>query len=358
MGKKKTYTVVCGKERKKYKFEDNYTFQNVNVFFAFSENAFKACIKMDSTSDLETFMKSPRFYDLLAKAYIVHFIYFSKELKIEELKITIDSEAKTFPYVEKPLLFSLLENEPVSKMPLAFRNFDFIHKILNTSKNNYDSRFSSLFAFMISKTKKYEPERFFNLWIAMNGLYGFYAKLIVEGMNFSKEKDKEDDTPSKISCENKQIQCFQFFNNFGNDSITKKARNRICGSMKNLLKTIPAKCLQSKSEFDESEYKARLEKILSDANISVSCYGFLLLHFAYDLRCATFHANKPQPLLYIREKHGWKIYEFINKLLEEYLNDNLYKFFIPDFISAERQRIEVTGKMHDSIFIVDSIDKI
>ena len=70
-------------------------------------------------------------------------------------------------------------------MPSNFIEQKTVEGILSKTKTTYDSRIASLYALICSKSKHYEAERFIYLWMAFNGMYGyFFSFLVTHLLNF------------------------------------------------------------------------------------------------------------------------------------------------------------------------------
>ncbi len=334
---KRLYEIFCAKNESSNKKSYSYTYKNTKIDLVISEDSFSAKIEMDSKYDSTTFLESDYSEDIIRKALLLHLILYSKELKINELTIKVDNQEKKDNSIT--FIHSLVSGELLREIPKKWKDEPkFIQKILDTVKTKYDSRFSALFAFIIAKSKQYEIERFQNLWISMNGLYNFYSSLI------KKENIRE----------NKKIQLFQFYNDWSYEEINSKKRTEISTKLSEIIKTT-TDLQNSKAEFDKSDLKDKIQAILDkEGKNYVDCYGFIILHYAYYLRCNYFHANKPLPLICFN-KNDYITLQFVNNLLEGYLSENLYKYFCDNFVKKQNKFIKDNEK--EIIKIIPKQDK-
>lgn len=326
-----------------YEFCHTYSFSGTsNISLKISENSFYVSYKI--TTNPSSF-NSNYFYDAIRKVYILHLIIFSKPINLDNVRLTIETDTKVLPENTEPLLYSLV-NEEFSKprrIPESWQNDGFIKKLLNTSESDYDARFSALFALLVSKSKEYEIERFQNLWIAMNGLYGFYANKMAKGILENKGKNDKLQNYKEY----KELRLLQFFVESKVAVIKKEDRNYLAKEIKTILNSVilnsgDCKEVISKEEFLSEKYEELRTKIkakFSEKNIEISEYAYLIIYYAYYQRCNIFHADKPLPLIYFNQKKEWRIIRFVNDLIEDFLDNNLYKFFLDDFIDKEKIKI-------------------
>lgn len=327
-----------------YKFKYEYKFSRTkDISLRIDENSFCISYKVFTNPSFEKTQKSDLLCDAITKAYVLHLILFSKPINLDKIKIKIGADTKIFPEKDEHFLYSLINKQLLKPVSELWTNDDFIKKILNTSKSKYDSRFSALFALLVSKSKEYEIERFQNLWIAMNGLYGFYvnniAKEILDMRNNSGKLKKIQ--------EFQELQLLQFFVESKVAFIKKEDKNDLAKEIKSILNSVilnsgDCKEVISKEEFLSEKYEELRTKIkakFSEKNIEISEYAYLIIYYAYYQRCNIFHADKPLPLVYFNQKKEWRIIRFVNDLIEDFLDNNLYKFFLDDFIEEERTKI-------------------
>lgn len=328
-------------------FSYEYTFSRTkNISLKVDRNRFLISYKIKTVPFFDKTIKSALFFDAITKIFLLHLVLFSETINLEKVQIKIGKETKIIPKENEQIFNSIVNSKLLRLFSDDWKNNFFIEKLLNTSKTNYDSRFSSLFAFIISKSKKYEIERFQNLWIAMNGLYSFYANKMAKGiLDIRTKKNK-----LHSFLEGEQLQLFCFYIELKSDSavyIKKEDSDSNGNELTEILNSFDYDNKVSKALFLSEKYKKLREKIrtkLNEKEINLSEYTYLIIHYAYYLRCNYFHANKPLPLIYFNQKREWKILKFINDLIEEFLDSNLYKFFTENFIETEKIKIEESNR--------------
>lgn len=323
-----------------YKFKYEYKFSRTkDISLKIDESSFCISYKVFTNPSFEKTQKSDLLCDAITKTYVLHLILFSKPINLNKIRIKIGADTEIYPESSEPLLYSLVNEKLIRSVSELWKNNgNFIKKILNTSKSKYDSRFSALFALLVSKSKEYEIERFQNLWIAMNGLYGFYANKMAKEILEGKLKKNN---------EAQELRLLQFFIESKVAFIKKEDKNDLAKEIKSILNSVilnsgDCKEVISKEKFLSEKYEELRTKIkakLSEKNIEISEYAYLIIYYAYYQRCNIFHADKPLPLVYFNQKKEWRIIRFVNDLLEDFLDNNLYKFFLDDFIEEEKTKI-------------------
>ncbi len=82
---------------------------------------------------------------------------------------------------------------------------------------------------------------------------------------------------------------------------------------------------------DDTELAAGIGRIIADAEgkqLNLSTYGYMLGDFPYYVRCSVFHGEKPILLFSFEDDMELKALRISNKLIEEFLDEYLYKCFI------------------------------
>lgn len=311
----------------KYKFSST---KDIKLFI--SEGNFLLDYTIKAKTEVTKIVDSMLVYDALIKASIIHFIFYSKELNLEKLTIEFNSKEYVYPTESRVILHSLVKGTLIRKISENFQKDFFIKTFLNTSKSNYDSRFSALFSLIISKSKSYEIERLQNLWIAMNGTYGFYFGEIV------KKIIRPENTQERT-----QLKFFCFFNDFDMNVIQRSKSDEIGKKITKILVNIPLVQTYTRDYFESDmckDQREKIYKILQENDITLKPYEYLIIYYAYYLRCNFFHANKPIPIIYLDKKQEWRTIQFINDLLEEYLDKTLVLFFDDNFLLSQKNKLQ------------------
>lgn len=267
------------------------------------------------------------FPDALKKVTLLYLLHYNKPLTIHSITVVIDDYEETVFYNSKtnPLIYSLINEELIRKVPKEFLNESVVDYLLNTPKSKYGRRIASLFAFLFSKSKKYEAERFIYLWTSFNGMYGWLSDYIAMANN---EKEYRS--------EFKQIVGILKYINEGNETIGDNAEKaRIAHNVMSLLKGVDSEQI-SKSEIKHSDINIKIVSCLvktSGQKYDLSAYGYLLTGLPYYLRCKTFHGNKPINLFSYADENDLHVLKVVNNLLEEYIENNLSLWFDDGYIN-------------------------
>ena len=218
----------------------------------------------------------------------------------------------------------------VGKLYHPFNNIfnkDEIKGILSQTKSSYDYRMASLMAFTISKSKTYESERFIYLWMAFNGMYGYFSKLIGLTQNFH------------MSREYREIIALQMLLGVGSETIKDKTeKSRIAYEIISIIRhydniNITKDSLENGCDKELAKLiESKLIKSDSNEKYDMTGYGYLLTELAYYFRCKYIHANKPVSLFSYNDDIELKCLKIINNLLEEFIEDNLHKWFDEKYI--------------------------
>ena len=187
------------------------------------------------------------------------------------------------------------------------------------SKTTLSHEIAALYAYLYSKTKKNETERFSYLWMAMNGFYAAISPEI-----------KRDDRL--------QMRALLRKLNLGSENLTSGSRDYPCKkAMIRLLEEsepITRKNIENDAENSFSRYlRTVVLRKRDETLLDLTPYGFLITDFPYYLRCKLFHANKPIELFSFIDDMELKSLRIANGLLEEFLDDNLHKLFTGEFIN-------------------------
>ena len=123
------------------------------------------------------------FYDAIRKAYLLYVLYFGDGLKIDRYTVVRNGirervisygDDAYFPYMESVILpGDLVPEEGEFKPGKIFRNRTIMNFIAKSrrSDDQSDTKITALFAYLHSKCRRYEVDRFLNLWTAINALY-------------------------------------------------------------------------------------------------------------------------------------------------------------------------------------------
>ena len=278
---------------------------------------------------------------------------------------------------------------------------DVIQKYEEYKENRcMDSRTSSLYAFIIAKSKQDPMERFLYLWIAINGMYSYLYNwlecIFDEGVqkendkcNLNKEKDKirkklNEDCKFYFA-ESDQIKLLLHYINKDN-----KIRNISQGKQDEIMKKLNVKLDEILNFIDEDgisdinsiiEYirrefhdvntnnilelfvekyrdgiiKESIEDAFKELENHMSALDYLTIRLPYYYRCKFFHADERIRFFKIRGNcEDTRIIALLNIFMDYFLNNQLYKFFLNDEVEKilnwmnDKERTNVDGKIREA----------
>lgn len=345
MARKDTYKLVCNgqdnieENAEKYLFKYSTTGVEVKLGTnAFSISAAIGESKKDEQFTIENFFKKQNslFLETAKKVLYIYLAKNSKILNIYKLEIYRNEECIS----ENIRINSLIDKdvELFRSFPIHNWNNDAIISLLGSKRD--DSRLSAFCALLYSKSKENELERFMYLWIAINGMYGYYKHCFQRYYNNEKDflkKDVENNFNAKLEFkrldfikERDQIEQFFRDNEWNDYYIDNKDMNKI------IKKVIPAfknrditKIVQLKVNLHQ-ELTQKIQEVVKN-DVEISLKAFLIVRMPYHYRCKIFHADDPIPIFNINLNNIYKYDNFIlkalNNIMEEYIDINLPRWF-------------------------------
>ena len=334
MSKKYSYEIIINKVPKRCKeFTYDYSAtKGKGIKIRIAQNAIHICANISKLyiSDKVVTVTNHIFSDAIKKALLLHIILYSKTICIKSMSVCIDGQIYDIPIsgdkIEPPI-YSLILDELVSEVPASWQNQNFINKILSSSPSNQDSRWNAVFSTLCAKNKSFEIERFIYLWMAFNGIYGYFSPKI----NLCKL------TPLRNISEATELEWFIQLHAWGAEHIPRQQSKRIADEVIAIIRKIDVNKIKSSYDLSD-ELKSSIEKVLVDPNgnkYNISAYGYLLVSFAYYFRCNVFHADKPLPLFCYADEAVLKCLHLINVLLEEFIDINLPLLFDDTYVDQK-----------------------
>ncbi len=264
--------------------------------------------------------------DSIKKAMLIHLIIYSSPLQIDSMMV-----------MKNKVQIDILDTDPLRRiisiatanlLPINidnWKNKQVIENILNIKSSNNDPRMAALYAFLYAKSRTYEYERFVNLWISFNGMYGYFSNIVAEVHNCDKKQFKEGD----------QLKYIINASNCGNDHISGGHSGKVGKAITDLLKDVRLEDITPQAVSAGTPLSDRIIQAINDVigrSYETTAYGYLLVDYAYYFRCNLIHANKPLPLFANENDHVVACLRMVNRLLEDYINHNLCRFFDNDYI--------------------------
>lgn len=223
-----------------------------------------------------------------------------------------------------------------------------VHWYLNSSKTGklklqpgaeitYERLFSSLWALVLAKSKENVAERFVNLWMALNGIYGFLSSAV---WTLSDESAKHCSESSCIDCLaiwlNREVseeqKCLRLLPRDDNNKVLTQFVRLSCElhgmeSLANRVVSSWASVMEDKDSKTASANRPRCTPIT-----------YLMLGIGYGFRCSYVHANKPLPVLCF-DSDKIECLQEVNKVIEDYLDEHIWLWFNPSYVKSAAEYV-------------------
>lgn len=264
------------------------------------------------------------FSDAIKKALLLYLIRYNKMLEINLIMIKIDNDEKVmnFNKKSKPPIYSMITGTLQRPLSSAFSNKVVFEFLLNITKSKYDKRIASLFAFLCSKSKIYETERFIYLWTSFNGMYSWISEFVAVANGFDSYRK-----------EYKQIIAFQQFIDVGNATIRDEDKTAIARTVMDILKDVDSEYV-NRSQIEAEKISKRVKGVLKE-KYNLTAYGYVLTQLSYYFRCKIVHGSKPFLLFSYEDDKELHCLKILNALLEEFIELNLPLWFDEKYIDEE-----------------------
>lgn len=336
-----------------------YTFRRTACTLACSKDAAAVRFTMGvekSFEDLISF-RVDLVKDAMRKMYLLHAMRFDARLRVRAVTVTIDGESKTYEqgYPGFPFLYSMLTTRSL-KLPESWHDREFLTTVLTApkSRSDNDPRYACLFSFLAGTGKIYEIEKFTCYWTALNAHYNYLMDCHKQELARRNGVASHDDLPRS-----KRIN--------GGDSICLGALMRVLGcgealspqsdrngayksqygAMKSLLRsydrdslhTLYADLLAHRQDIGwvpEGPLREHLLECFSrPGRPAFSAWGFLLLDYAYYMRCNYLHGSKATILFSAANDPEIAAFRALNVFLGEYLKEAIPGMFREGWFTEE-----------------------
>lgn len=287
-----------------------------------SVNLSGASISVKSTHNyLENFEHSylkNLFAEGIKRIALVYILKYQKPIQIKQIKLIVSKngiETAAIPLTDFYEFYQMFDSHLLRSISPEWKNPDVLQNILKFRKtgNELSRNISALYAYLFSKTRNKETERFSYLWIAMNG----FIVCVTERGN-----------------ERERINAFGMKFGLGKSELSKDTRLKICKSgaleIYKLREPVTRENLADPDRGNYRNFIALISQENGETKFSLTPYGFLLTDFPYYLRCTLFHAERPMELFNFKNDWELKSLRITNTLLEDFLDRNLPALFKPD----------------------------
>lgn len=330
--------VINGNKRYNHKY--TYKFGNTNdISIELSKDSLCITAVLTKTYDKNEMISQDcyLFPDAIKKALTLHLILFSKNVTIKTMTVQIDDESAVVVDTRQghtPPIFSMVDKE-LDNQIIEKWSTEEIEGFLGLTKSSDDSRLAALNAFIISKSKVFETERFIYLWTAFNGMYNYIASKILE-----KQKVGDRDKILYI------LKLCGLGNELIKDTKSYKIEKEFADKIKSLIyhqntmkESISKNSLESGNHLFLNDFiKKNLNNKNTNKPYDITPYGYLLTQFSYYFRCNIIHGDKPYALFSFADESEIKCLKCINELLDEFIENNLHGWFNKTTIEKLREK--------------------
>lgn len=254
----------------------------------------------------------------IKRAALLFLLQYQKPLFIQNVSITISRGGKSLFSVDitdDMTFYQMFDRKLLRSINAEWKKNEIQNKILEYRKSNsvLTRSIASLYAYLFSKTKNKETEKFSYLWIAMNGFFASVSKM-------TRDKDAM----------NAFLQKYEL----GTTVLKGYERNKVCEPATFELLKIPEPITAENIEDDQhksfSDFVRGKVAEYGEKDFDVTPYGFLLTDYPYYLRCTLFHAERPMELFSFESDWELKSLRIVNGLIEDFLDCNLYTLFLTE----------------------------
>lgn len=293
--------------------------------------------------------------DAMRKLYLMHAMAFDSRLWIDTITVTRGEETAVYDDTAPhfPFLYSMLTASDL-KLPEQWRDENFLTEVLTRPKSSADddARFACLFSFLAGAGKRYEIEKFTCYWTAMNAHYNYLYSCYRAKCPPNDKKPLRGSDSDCIGALMRVLGCGERMSSQRERNETHKG---LFGAMKVCLQNYSAGELEQlyrelyevrtepgyvpdKGSVMRDDLREHLEKCLNrdeKRKPTLSAWGFLLLEYAYHMRCKYFHGNKATILFTGFNDREIAAFRCLNVFLGNYLREAIPGMFREDWFTED-----------------------
>lgn len=325
--------------------------------FKIQKGAVEIEYEMSKVNSLDyTIEKSVVFREALTKAYLYHALLLNSALMIKQITLIIEGEEYTLSKennINFPFVFSLLTEDDLH-LNNAFEVLpDYI--VVNSIKyNQKELRFVSLASYLSAKSKSYQIERFNSLWTSMNALYNYVALCYEERIVDDCNGITRSDIPSNLRIYGKDANGISAMMYHLKNNCRKPSRDAESNTKANNKAAFQqlASLFQRLSDEEISElYSLCLSDLRATGIVhslppkyapldvvsrlyNFPSYLFIILQYAYSLRCELFHGNKATPIICSYNDRSIGELRVVNYFLDSYLSNEIPLLFTTNYYDS------------------------
>lgn len=277
-------------------------------------------VSFGSTKYYQEHIENKYLHDLIKesikRAALLYILMYQKPLTIKKMELIITRKriaSETIKLTSSLVFYQMFDVPLLRQIGDEWKDPEVLQNLLKyrKSKEELSRQVSALYAYLFSKTKKKEMERFSYLWIAMNG---FFAAI----SGTTKDRDAMNYFVKKYG--------------MGSAVLSGREREKICLPATFELMKVSEPVTKEKVDITAKNpfidfLSAKLAEY-DKKDFDVTPYGFLLTDFPYYLRCCLFHASHPIELFSFESDWELKSLRIVNGLLEEFLDRHLQTLFL------------------------------
>ena len=323
-----------------------YTYSRTACTLTCSPGCARLEFEMGTKKDIHTpeFFQNKLVKDGLRRMYLLHAMSMDSRLWIDTITVIRNDETAVYDRNTQdfPFLYSMLTAREL-KLPEKWREERFLQTVLSRPKSetDNDARYACLFSFLAGIGKRYEIERFTCYWTAMNAHYNYV---------FSKTGSGQS---GDAACIRNLIQLLGCGRQISSKADRNEKYKTNFGMMKSCLRGFPAEELEEIYQelyamrtargavperergqlyshlhrcINPAEYAAEHDPI-DESRSNISAWGFLLLDYAYYMRCKYLHGNKATVLFSAANDPEISAFRCLNVFLGNYLRDVIPEMF-------------------------------
>lgn len=343
----------------------DYTFGRTACTMTCSKKCASLEFTMETKSDFtsEEFFQNKLVKDGLRKMYLLHAMAWNARLWIERITVFRGEESKEYSKETSPLfpfLFSMLTAWEL-KLPQSWQDEAFMKHVIDRPKylTDEDPRYACLFSFLAGIGKSFEIERFTCYWTAMNAHYSY---VYTQTMGKSSTNDAEciKNLLRQLECgktgstraERTETYRDNFFHMMDHlctlsaEDLEKLYRDLY--AVRHRLGAVPNSVPEPLHShlhqcINAAEYAAKLKvkgkgknktreltAPINESKSQISAWGFLLLDYAYYMRCKYLHGNNATVLFSAANDPEVSAFRCLNVFLGNYLREAIPEMFRED----------------------------
>lgn len=277
--------------------------------------------------------------DAMRKMYLCHAMRYDSRLRVRSVTVTIDGESRVYEqgYPGFPFLYSMLTAKQLD-LPESWHDRAFLTTVLTATKSKTDSdpRYACLFSFLAGTGRVYESEKFTCYWTAVNALYNHLLECArpryaaeqgaARYEDLSKRKQVLSGDTVGLGALMRVLGCGEGLGPQGERNAHKSQygalKSHLRGYSKEDLRELYGQLLAHRTDLDwvpEGPLGEHLKTCMDRTGLSA--WGFVLLDYAYYMRCNYLHGSKATILFSAANDPEIAAFRALNVFLGEFLKE-------------------------------------